>query len=303
MKNKLITISLIGLFSTIIWGFITLSGEYFYTVTFPLEFSQVPNGHAVGSTNSNKVNLSLKGEGWKLAQLLLGADKNFQVSAENKSGSHSVLVKNAVDRNTWITSSLQILEMQPERISFYVEPKDSQLVKIIPHLNLDLKPGYGLISNPTLIPDSVLIFGPASRVSGVDSVYTRELKLTEADKNFNGEILLEEINGINTLLNSVKIKLDIQKISDKEFTEIPVEIKNVPPGNELILIPPKISVVLRGGINMLGKMESDTISAFVNFYQAERDTTGAIIPKISKPPNTELINIKPSGLEYIIKQY
>jgi len=95
----------------------------------------------------------------------------------------------------------------------------------------------------------------------------------------------------------------LQKIVDKSFDELPVEIRNVPPSKELILFPGKISVVLKGGISKLGRLTNDSVKAFVDFWEIQRHEEEQIEPIIEIPPFTTLVDIKPKKLEYIIKQY
>ena len=69
------------------------------------------------------------------------------------------------------------------------------------------------------------------------------------------------------------------------------------------IFPVKIDVVLRGGINLLGKLNSSDIKAYVDFSQALNDTLGGIEPYFEIPPFTTIIDKKPGKLEYIIKQF
>ena len=99
------------------------------------------------------------------------------------------------------------------------------------------------------------------------------------------------------------LSFDVQKIVDKSFEDISVEVKGVPPSRELLLFPSKITVTLRGGIKMLGTLKAEKIHAYVNFKNAFKDTLGVIEPTIEIPEYTKISNVEPKTLEYIIKQY
>jgi hypothetical protein len=90
---------------------------------------------------------------------------------------------------------------------------------------------------------------------------------------------------------------------EKTFDNIIVDQKGVPAAKELLIIPSKISIVLRGGINILGRLTNNEIKAYVNFDDALNDKTGSVEPKIAVPNTVTVIDIKPKKLDYIIKHY
>jgi hypothetical protein len=97
--------------------------------------------------------------------------------------------------------------------------------------------------------------------------------------------------------------MDVQKIVEKEVSNVLVEIVNVPYDRNVLLILDRVSIGLRGGINVLGKMNIEKVTAGVKYSDVVMDTIGSIAPEISIPGNTELIYVKPDRLKYIIKKF
>ena len=77
----------------------------------------------------------------------------------------------------------------------------------------------------------------------------------------------------------------------------------MPNDRDIVLIPNNINCSLRGGINILGKINPNEISASIDYREIVYDTLGSIQPKIVIPKNTQLIFIKPVRLNYIIKKF
>ena len=303
MKSNIISIIFITLFSIILWVFVSFSGEFFTTLKFPLKVAGVADNKSISNQSVDNVTLNLKGQGWQLAQLTIGRNPNFIVNTNSALGVHNVSLRNEIDANTWLSSSLQVLEIEPEKVSFNIEPIFRKKVKIQHQLDLSFKPNYGLVSKIILSPDSVTISGPESIISKINKVYTEHLKLIGAERKVVEYVDLKKINFVEMSLEQVNIDFDVQKIVDKTFENIPVNIKNVPPSRDLNLFPTKITIILRGGINILGKLNKDDISAYVNYSQALYDTLGSIEPIIEIPEFTTVIDKKPRKLEYIIKQF
>ena len=90
MKKKIITIISIAIFSCFLWGSIYLSGEYSVNFKAHIKIINLSNEFAVASFPEQEISLSLKGEGWQLAQLSLGSEDNFLVQTQNILGNQKV---------------------------------------------------------------------------------------------------------------------------------------------------------------------------------------------------------------------
>ncbi|OGU54770.1 MAG: hypothetical protein A2V66_08385 [Ignavibacteria bacterium RBG_13_36_8] len=303
MKRTIISIIFISIFSITIWTFISLSGEYFATIKFPIKVTNIPSNYAISNCSTKEVTLSLKAQGWQLAQLSFGINPDFMVPNTRKFGRHNVMLRNVLDVNDWLSSSIQVIEILPNRIEFDIENRVAKKVRVVPSMNLSFKPGYGLVSEAIISTDSVEVSGPVSVIDKIENVKTKFKKFENLDRKFSTNLEIEEVDNVEFSTTETVIQFDIQKIVDKTFAEISVETKNVPRTRELQLFPDKISVVLRGGINILGKLQQDKIKAYVFYRDALLDTAGSIVPRVEVPNKTLLIDTKPQRLEYIIKQF
>ncbi|MFC2135845.1 YbbR-like domain-containing protein [Bacteroidota bacterium] len=303
MKRKVISIILISFFSIILWVFTSLSGEYSPYVRFPIRIINNDEDNAVSNTSADEVVLKLKGQGWQLAQLTFGRNPEFIINSTDKRGRKTVQLRNFLELNNWLTSSIQVIEILPESIDYAIERKVSKKVKIEPNINLDFKPGYGIVGEINVLSDTLEVTGPKSVIDKIDVVYTKQNDFSGLDRKFSENIELEPINDAEFSFTETIVQLDVQKIVDKTFENIAVETRRVPSTRRLQLFPDRINVVLRGGINVLGMLESSDLKAYVFYRDALRDTMGSIEPHIEIPPQTIFIDNKPRRLEYIIKQY
>lgn len=284
------------------WVFISLSGEYFYTVKLPVTFSDIPDGYAVSNYSDDYVSISLKGQGWQLAQLTLGSTPEFIINVNKAPGTHTISLRNALDQNRWLSSSVQINEFSPEEIKYKVEELAEKKVKVVPNVTFNFNEGYGLVADTKVEPESVIVRGPQSLIRELSVVHTQQKVYNTIDKSLVENINLAPLDNFEFDIDQVKISFDVQKIVDKEFQNIPVEVINIPPSKNLTVYPEKINVILRGGINLLGKLNPDEIKVSINFSQAIRDTLGYLTPNVIAPQFTELVDTKPNKLEYIIQQ-
>ncbi|MFA3782912.1 YbbR-like domain-containing protein [Melioribacteraceae bacterium 4301-Me] len=302
MKKKIITIILITFFSIGLWASVSLSGEYFSTITLPINIIDIPENYTLANIDHKEITLSVKAQGWELTKLLLSRTLQFDISDNSKIGVQKVQPKNFVNINSWISSTLQVVEITPDEIAFKIEKIRSKKVKIVPNLSLKFKQGYIQTSDISLRPDSIIALGAESLIRNIDSVKTEYTLIPEIEEPITKKIPLEVIDGITYSINSTTVSFDVQKVADKIFESIPVNVINVPRGKELLLFPPKINIVLRGGLNVLGEMSNEDLKPYVDFWTAYKDESGSVEPQLKIPKYTKLITKTPQRLQYIIKQ-
>ncbi len=303
MTPKIKTIIFSSLFSIILWVFVSFSDNYTTSFKVPVKFDNIKEGNALLYQSASEVLITIKGEGWVLAQIALGPETVFKISTNEKVGIQKANVRGSVSENAWINPSLQVAMVSPAVIDYKIERIKYKKVPIVFNASLDIKDGYKLVSKVTLKPDSVKISGPQSLISSISSVSTENIKFEKVEENVDEQILLNKLKYIQFSRKHTNIKFDVQKLVDKTFKDIPLVVENVPNLRALELYPSSINVTLRGGLKNLGIMSNDSITAIVDFNDAFLDSLGVIKPKITIPNFTTLTNVNPKTLKYIIKQY
>lgn len=303
MKKKIPLIIISITFSIIIWGSISLSEEYYANVNVPLRVVGFPKGFSIGNEIPDDITIKLRGIGWKLFAVNIGKDVAYNISVDGDSGLIQIKLMDHLTDNRWMLSELDIIDIIPSSISLSIERRIKKKLPIVADLSLDFKAGYGLAKQVVLEPDSVEIDGPQSVVNSLTEIKTKEIKLSSLDKLTIKNIDFAYLPGTVFGTKFVSVYLDVQRIVDKQFDDIDVEVLDVPPDRDVILLPSKISCNVRGGIEILGKLEINQFRAFVYYRDVVLDTIGNVIPHIEHPDNTELKYIKPERLRYIIKKF
>ncbi|MCF6268423.1 MAG: YbbR-like domain-containing protein [Melioribacteraceae bacterium] len=303
MTPKLLKILLALIFSVILWVFVSFSNSYTTTFRVPVEFTNIKEGYALLSQTSSEIGLTIKGEGWSLAQITFGPETTFKISTNENIGIQNYNVSDAIGENRWLSSSIEVVSISPLEIGYSVERLNYKTIPIVADISIGIDEGFGLVSKVELTPDSVKISGPKSLIDNIKSVVTEKYEFDNNDESISTQLKLKEIKHINFENDITNIEFVVQKIVDKTFNNIPIKIVNVPNLRELNLFPANIDVTLRGGLEDLGIQDVESISAVVDFNDAFRDTLGFVKPQITIPEFTTLINVKPNKLKYIIKQY
>jgi hypothetical protein len=291
------------IFAVILWGSISLSDIFYTNVDVKLTLTNLPSGYTTGSPLPEKIQLRVKGQGWRLVSINVGPETEFRVSVDGDSGIHNLNLYNYLESNRWLLSDVEIINILPDSIRFFVERINSKKLPVISGLELEFKPGYGLASDIIFKPDSVVVTGPFSLVRTMNEIKTTDKSLSPLDSRTETEVDLPKMNGFVYDVNLVEVILDIQRIVDKQFDNIEVNVLDIPPRKEVVLLPNKIGFNVRGGIEILGKLKPDQFRAFIRFQSLVQDTTGSVIPILELPKNVTLQFVKPDRLRYVIRAY
>ncbi len=303
MRKKLYIFIAAVLFAIIFWGSISLSGSYYANIDVALKLFDFPDGYTTGSNLPDNVSIKLKGEGWKLVTLNIGAESEYRVSVESDSGLKYVNLYNNLANNRWILSETEVIDINPDTIAFFVERIVSKKVPVLVDLGLEFKTGYGLASNILVTPDSVIVSGPVSIMKDLKKISTVRKSLSSLDNKKVVNINLPKTTGITYNSNLIEVALDVQRIVDKQFDNIPVDVLDVPQDISVVLLPNTVGCSVRGGVNVLGNLNEDQFKAYLFYSDIVSDTLGSVVPHLELPENTSLMFIKPERVRYIIKTF
>ncbi|MGA7720690.1 MAG: hypothetical protein WCA84_05880 [Ignavibacteriaceae bacterium] len=303
MKKNLHIILISFLFSIILWVSISLSNEYYTTIEVPVKIIDFPSGYSSGSSIPEKITIKVRGKGWKLIALNISTLKDYIVPVGQMTGKRIINLYNFLAENPWLSSDLEVISVTPDTISFYIEKISVRKVPIIPNLDVKFRAGYGLASPIKIQPESTYVYGPVSFLSKLEFVTTESFGKDELDSRTVKKIALKSIQGMSYRDDAVIASLDVQRIVEKSFDSLIVHVIDIPKDRNVVLLPNRINISLRGGIEVLGKIDTSQFNAYINYREVVMDTVGSIIPHIDIPENISLIFIKPERLRYIIKKY
>ncbi len=303
MNKKLNIFIASVIFAIILWGSISLSDSYYTNIEVKLTLTNFPDGYTTGSQVPENIKLRVRGQGWRLVPINVGPETEFKVSVGGDSGRQNISLNNYLESNRWLFSDVDIINLYPDSLNFFVERMISKKLPVVSGFDLEFKPGYGLASEIKLNPDSVIVKGPLSHLRSKKEIKTNAIPLEILDSRTSTEVTLEKITGFEYSTNLVDVVLDVQRIVDKQFENILVDVLDIPSGREVVLLPNKININIRGGIEILGKLMPDQFHAYVKYQTLVQDTTGSVIPEIILPKNVTLQFSKPDRLRYVIRSF
>lgn len=303
MKKKIPIVILSFVFAIIIWSSVNISGSFYTTLRLPLKISNVRDGYGLASTYPETLTVKLKAVGWKILRLHLGRNIEYVASAGLEVGNIHIKLMNSLTDNDWVTSDVQVLDVWPSAINMKIDKLETRMLPVSPDVTIDFKEEFGLAVPVSSIPDSVMVSGTHRFLDTMKNVKTALLYYSKLDQSFSTEVELVKSPLLNIKPGKVNLHFDVQKIVEREVGEVPIRIVNLPPGRNIVILPDRISILLRGGINILGKLNTQEIYAEVNYHDIVADTVGSIRTYVKTPPNIKLVYKDPDRVKYIIKEF
>jgi hypothetical protein len=303
LKHKIYIIIFSIVFSLLIWGSVTLSDQFYSNRDYDVKVINQPSGYTCGVLNPEKITLKLRAKGWQLLTIALGSQNEYLISADNDSGLITIDPMKEIDENNWLAAGVSVSEIIPREISVNVEKIKFKRLKIEAESDISFSDGYGLASPIKVYPDSVLVSGPSSIINEISTIKTKPVKFSSADKKVKLITEIMEPKGFSLEQSKVELTFDIQRIVQNTFKDIKVSINGLPNDRNVVLIPNSIDCNLKGGINILGKINPNEIIATIDYRDIVYDTLGSVQPNILIPQNTELVFSKPARLNYVIKKF
>ena len=141
-------------------------------------------------------------------------------------------------------------------------------------------------------------------IAAFSAWHTAYRKFDDLHAPVNAEIPLEdpahyalEIHGATT-----RVRINVQPFAEKRFPGIPLTATGVPPGREVIFVPPRIDIVVRGGIEQLERLSAADFQATVSYAGLSLDTVREVAPLITWPEEVKVVERKPERFSYIIRK-
>ncbi len=292
------------LFATLLWVSVSMTYEYTTSVSLDVQLNNLSDQLALKKTIPKSVTMKLKGTGWHLLKYIITSEKIFLIDALNFTKSSTVYTDLFIFDNLLIPPELTLIDTSPDSIKLEIDVASEKKVKVIPDVEVEFSDGYGQIGEATIQPDSIVIKGAKSILDTLNGWKTRKKKFLEISNPLNTTLeLTEPPQYILSLEQSeINYKINVQPFAEKTFPGIEVEIRSLPYDREVILIPPKLDLIIRGSINMLSDFSSENVKAFIDYKYFLTDTTGYVQPDISIPEGLKVVRKQPDKFQYIIRK-
>ncbi|MCF7805425.1 MAG: hypothetical protein K9N46_06190 [Candidatus Marinimicrobia bacterium] len=300
------------LLAILLWVYVVTANTYVYEMQVPLEVVNVPPGRTIAEQVPQKVKAEFRGTGityFKTRLSLAYSDMALRLDVRRVDRAEQFYLPQYVrdHPDNFIIPrglNLELVDVvSPERIEISLDKRAVKRVKVIPDITVEAVPGYTIVGDVFINPDSVILRGPASRIEQIDSVNTETVRIDNADNNVSGQatIRFPEPGLIHAAVQSVRYSAEIQPISERRITDIPILVQNVPSNLEVTTAPSTVSMTIEGGSSYIYELQPQDVEVYFDYAEDWTPTVNNYAPTVEMPKGVlRYRNMTPERVEVTV---
>lgn len=290
------------IFSSLLWVYVNLNLTYTYEVSVPLSVRS-SKSQGVSNEMPSSLDIVLKGKGWSLIKLLLMEKPQYYLDLTSYKKDAIVDLMQNTSEALNLPTDVFVLNVNPGYLDVTFDNIITKMVKVKNNTIVQTREGFTVIGGVILRPDSVKLTGAGSLLSKIKFVQTDFISFKDINSNISRDVKLIDSLGNQVKMEPMEVNVSykVELSAEKTFDDIDVNVYGMPEDKEVLIIPPKISVTLRGGVEELAKLTAKELNIGINYNQIESDEKGEVEPTIEISDTFTLIKVQPQRFQYIIK--
>ncbi len=305
MKDRQFPIILFSLiFALLLWTSVNLGNSFKTQVSVPVRIDRVAENKAIAVPLPDSVHFVIQGTGWQLLKMLLTPDLHYTIDLVSARRSKQIFTMKEIPDHVLIPDGVMILAADPETLHVQLDERIERRVAVVPDISVSYRNGFGIVGHMTAAPESITLSGARSLLERIDVWKTEALELSDINAPIEAQLPLSaklqfELSRPETL---VTVRFDVQPIAERTITDIPIEVLQVPERRNVVLIPPKISVIVRSGVNNVANITRNDFQAYIDYRSILLDTSGLMTVTIIGPDHVQIVQQDPQRIQYVVRK-
>ena len=306
-NKKISTYALFLFISFSFWFLSMLSKQHETSLKVYLIYSNFPADKLVTSPVANFVEVRVKAPGFSIlfynmfnfSKLVLNIDNAN--TKPNKNGIEVFWIMNSKRQAVIeiISTSMELLDVSPERLSIFVNDKAKKKVAIKLNQSISLKPEMWLAKPIILIPDSIMIYGEKQILDTIEFIDTEELLLNEVSEKKSSNVSLIIPEQVQSKLINIEVVIEVESFVE-QLIEYKVQVNNLKKGYTIKLFPDLVQVTLRAPKDKYSMLQTDFLKLNVDASLISSENSTLDVEVESLPSFVQLQRVYPSKLEFLL---
>ena len=279
------------LLSAGIWLIHNLSQSYVNIVSMPIMAESNMDGRARLSTSSATITAQVRASGFRQSRLSRKKKRTKLVSVSATDFRHEqedIFFINTSDLYKYSSAifgdGVTIESIISENPKFNFPEVSHKKVPVRKVLTLSFASQYMSEEGMQLQPDSVYVYGESSRLENINYMLTKPVELNNIRSSVHGKVKLEVPSGVRLSTDDVLYSMDVTRYVEIK-AEVKIEVRNVPPGVELVVLPSTADVVFRSVFPPTAD-PTTTARFFIDYEDFVHSLTGKCVVKSEGIPST-----------------
>ncbi|HYG02407.1 MAG TPA: hypothetical protein VD927_08165 [Chryseosolibacter sp.] len=287
--------------ATVFWFFNALNKTYTTNLRFPLTFAYDEQNFVPVKSLPENIRLNVTGNGWALFRRSAGLKvPPLEIPLERPTETKRIVGSTLPPFFTNQLDGMQINFVLADTIHIDLEPKKGRWLKLaIDSMSLDIKDGFGLASDISILPDSIFIEGPRPVVNAVQEPFIMKIPFEDIQEPFMEELEVKVTPAelIRREPPTVAVMFTVEKfvtITDS----VQLKLQNTPPQVSAVIGNNMVAITIRGPENILSKTPIDSLKAVVDLKGFKRGEKKFLPSVDDLPPYSRIISIDSVSVKF-----
>jgi len=314
LNRRSVAFSLCLLLSGLFWLLTSLSKDYVNEISIPVVYNNLPDDMLISNEPTSTVKAEVRGLGYDLMWYWLQFEK-VEIGVNANPSELPSIRRNGQEFHYMLTSDknarmesmkdnqLEIQSISPDTLFLKFASKFIKQVPVKLNADISFAKQYGMVSEPLLMPDSVLLIGPRKSIDTIDYVLTEPQAWNELNESLTSEVALqhfEHLPFVRLSHTNVQVELNVVEFTEGSVT-IPLQI-NSDRSETIKVFPHEVEIIYQVPLADYDNVSAEQFQASV-FIDEKSLARTTLIVQIDNQPNTVTqVRVNPSQVEYIIQK-
>ncbi len=308
LKSKKVNVFLLFLVLALLFSVLTkLSEDYTQTIAFNIETINIPEDKVIVRDSSHVIQITLTTYGFRLMKYYM-TKPSIKVDFQNldKNATHYFWAQKREFPNvvSQFDPNIKIEGVNPDTILFRYDVNNIKKVPVVLDADINYSPGFDMIEDYKLAPDSIKVIGPKVLTDSITQVFTKLLKLNDINANIMASVQLqlpEDLEEVKFSQDQVVVTAKVEKFTEGSIV-VPVNIINIPDDVKIKFYPKTVSVLYYTSLTNFKTISSSSFIIECDYNELKAQDT-YLIPKITQyPERVKNVRLNENRIEFILLQ-
>lgn len=306
-KRKLNVFLICLICSFLAWSVSKLSETHTDATSFALDFTNVPDSLVLDKDFGKNVELRVRASGFQFLGLQFG-NRRLDISLNGvRQGPAGYflprhLFLSQIERQ--LPGSVELMEVNGDTLYVAFMKLQTKKVPVVGNITIDLGQNHLLEGRIHLIPDSIVLSGPASELDSINRLETLPVSLRSITESIDMTVGIKGPDGVRyTSLSdsTVRLTAEVFRFSEK-IVQVPVTVINLPEGTEIKTFPASIPVLCKARIENLKALDPGDFRLTADYSSLKQSQSYLQVSLEQKPEEAHSAQLLEERIEFILKR-
>jgi len=271
----------------LLWFGVVSKEEVRTEMELPVRIVNLQDNMALVYPPPHSMSVQLEGKAISLIHLKINRSAGLEIDLKGLPIGQFKVTSEQIRFISPSTPEVKMLRVrQTNSLNIELDTRIELKVPVQPRLHIQAAPGFTLLGEPDIIPDSVFISGAMSTIAKIKHIPTKEISITNLKWSNSLPIQLD-LSSLHSIVDiadtSLFVQVQIEPLEHKIFSGVPVRLIGNFDRNLYSLSPAKAEVEISGGKELLSRVNPQDINLYIEFSRFSIENTDELRPTVHIP--------------------